>query len=85
MSAVTYELEDGFPVIVREMLPVTRAADLFLGDLIRRGYSQRTIDSYRRLIDKLAERLPLDTDIGSAKRRASPRTPRMTCAATSTR
>jgi len=64
VSAVEYELEDGFPVIVREMLPVTRATDLFLDDLTSRGYSARTVDSYRRLLNPFGDSLRDDPDIG---------------------
>ena len=61
---VEFELEDAVRVIVRDMLTITRATDLFLGDLTRRGYSQRTVDTYRRILDKLADHVPVDTDVG---------------------
>lgn len=48
---------------VRLMLTPSQATDLYLGDLTRRGYSVRTIDTYRRLLDKLADRLPDDQDV----------------------
>lgn len=50
-------------VIVRTMLTLDRAADDFLGDCRRRGYSTRTIQTYRRTYDELADRLPLDYDV----------------------
>jgi integrase len=63
-AAGVFELEDGVRVIVRDMLPIARATDLFLGDLTRRGYSQRTVDTYKRLLDKLSDFVPVDTDVG---------------------
>lgn len=50
-------------VIVRTMLTLDRAADDFLGDCRRRGFSERTITSYRRTYDQLADRLPVDQDV----------------------
>lgn len=45
------------------MLTTDRAIDLFLGDLARRGYSERTRATYSRILDKLCDRLPLDQDV----------------------
>ncbi len=64
MSAVEFELEDAVRVIVRDMLTITRATDLFLDDLLSRGYSQRTVDTYRRLLDNLSDSVPADYDVG---------------------
>jgi site-specific recombinase XerD len=50
-------------LIVRPMLTTDQATDLFLGDLTRRGYSKRTVDTYRRILDKLCDRLPDDLDV----------------------
>lgn len=50
-------------VIVRVMITLDRAADDFLGDCRRRGWSERTIDTYRRTYDELCDRLPVDYDI----------------------
>lgn len=50
-------------VIVRLMLTLDRAADDFLGDLRRRGYSERTLTTYRRTYDELQDRLPVDFDV----------------------
>src|SRR5690242_11546952 len=50
-------------VIIRAMLTTDRAVDLFLGDLARRGYSERTRATYSRILDKLLDRLPLDQDV----------------------
>jgi site-specific recombinase XerD len=61
---VEFELEDTVRVIVRDMLTITRATDLFLDDLLSRGYSQRTVDTYRRLLDKFADSVPADYDVG---------------------
>jgi integrase/recombinase XerC len=59
-----FEVEsDGPRLIVRPMLTTDQAIDLFLGDLTRRGYSKRTIDTYRRILDKLCDRLPDDLDV----------------------
>lgn len=61
---IEFELEDAVRVIVRDMLTITRATDQFLGDCTRRGYSQRTVDTYQRLLDKFADSCPRDYDIG---------------------
>jgi site-specific recombinase XerD len=50
-------------VIVRVMLATDRAIDLFLADLPRRGYSERTRATYSRTLDKFNSRLPADTDV----------------------
>jgi integrase len=49
--------------ILVPMLTITRAIDLYLGAIANRGYSRRTEDSYRRLLDKFADSLPPDTDV----------------------
>jgi integrase/recombinase XerD len=54
---------DDVRLIVRPMLTTGQATDLFLGDLTRRGYSKRTVDTYRRHLDKLCDRLPDDLDV----------------------
>lgn len=61
---VEFELEDEIRVIVRDMLTITRATDLFLDDCSSRGFSQRTVKTYKRLLDKFAEIMPLDYDVG---------------------
>ena len=58
--AVDFSVPD---VIVRPMLTTDRAIDLFLGDLARRGYSERTRATYSRLLDKFDDRLPVDYDV----------------------
>jgi Phage integrase, N-terminal SAM-like domain len=45
------------------MLTVDRAIDLFLGDLTRRGATERTRRTYARLLDKFCDRLPDDYDV----------------------
>ena len=50
-------------VIIRPMLTVDRAIDLFLGDLTRRGATERTRRTYARLLDKFGDRLPDDYDV----------------------
>lgn len=64
MSAVEFEIDGGPRIIVRAMLTITRATDLFLDDLESRGYAQRTVDTYRRLLDKFADSCPDDYDVG---------------------
>jgi len=64
VGVVEFELEDARRVIVRDMLTITRATDQFLGDCTRRGYSQRTVDTYQRLLDKFADICPADYDVG---------------------
>jgi integrase len=50
-------------IIIRPMLTVGRAIDLFLGDLTRRGATERTRRTYARLLDKFCDRLPDDYDV----------------------
>ena len=50
-------------VILRPMLTVDNAIDLWLADLSRRGRSYRTRDRYRRTLDKFAERFPREWDV----------------------
>lgn len=50
-------------VIIRAMMTTDRAIDLFLGDLARRGYSDRTRTTYSRILDKFCDRLPKDQDV----------------------
>lgn len=64
MSALPTIVHEEEPNInVRPMLTTAHATDLFLGDLTRRGYSVRTITTYRRILDKLCDRLPDDQDV----------------------
>jgi site-specific recombinase XerD len=62
VSEVTVDLREP-DVIVRVMLTSYRAIDDFLGDCARRGYSQRTLTTYRRILDQFADRLPDDYDV----------------------
>jgi hypothetical protein len=50
-------------VIVRPMLTIETAIDLFVGDLRRRGYSKRTADTYSRILNRFADRLPAQLDV----------------------
>jgi integrase len=50
-------------VVIRPMLTINRAIDLFLGDLQRRGYSDRTRHTYSRILYKFDDRLPDDYDV----------------------
>lgn len=50
-------------VIVRTMLTLDRAADDYLGDCRRRGFSERTLNTYRRTYDEFCGRLRVDCDV----------------------
>jgi integrase len=50
--------------IIRPMLTIDRAIDLFLSDLSRRGRAERTRTSYRRILDLFADRFPHEWDAG---------------------
>jgi len=50
-------------VLIRPMLTINRAIDLFAGDLSRRGCSDRTRYTYTRILGHLADRLPADLDV----------------------
>jgi integrase/recombinase XerD len=55
--------ENGPRLIVRPMLTLDDAIDLYLGDLTRRGYSERTRDTYSRCLDKFCDALPRRWDV----------------------
>lgn len=61
MSDVLTEVAEG--VIVRPMLTLDAAIDLWLGDLARRDYATRTRDTYGRHLDKFADRFPRHWDV----------------------
>ena len=65
MTRAEQVILDGRPpeVIIRDMLTIDRAIDDYLDDLRRRRYSERTIQTYRRILDELAERLPHAIDV----------------------
>ena len=65
MSALRQDdLRTGEPtVIVRPMLTVDRAIGLFLDDIVRRGYSERTRDTYSRMLQKFVTYLPVEADV----------------------
>jgi integrase len=50
-------------IIVRPMMILDRAADDFLSDCRRRGWSTRSIQTYRRTYNEFADRLPFDYDV----------------------
>src|SRR3954470_17777788 len=54
---------DDAEVEIVAMLTLSRAVDLWLGDLTRKRYSPRTIKSYRDTLYKLCARLPRETDV----------------------
>lgn len=45
------------------LMTISHAVDLWLGELTRKNLSARTIDTYRRLLNKLADSFPL-VDVG---------------------
>lgn len=61
MSEALHELDP--EVIVRPMLTINLAIDLFAGDLARRGCSDRTRYTYIRLLGLFADRLPDNLDV----------------------
>jgi integrase/recombinase XerC len=63
-EAVTPMPED---VIIRPMLTISRAIDLFGGDLARRGYSNRTRATYSRILNKFADQFPADWDVSQVR------------------
>jgi integrase len=52
-------------VVFVHMLTISRAVDLFLGDIERKSRSEdsRTSSSYRRLLNKFCDRMPVDCDV----------------------
>jgi integrase len=50
-------------VIIRTVLTFDRAADDFLSDCHRRGFTERTIRTYERTYDEFSRRLPRDLDV----------------------
>lgn len=65
MSALALDRIEDSNVVVVLMLTPTHAVDLFLGDLSRRSRSQsgRTVDSYRRQLDKFTDSLGTTKDV----------------------
>lgn len=65
MSAPAQVVLDASPpeVIIRLMLTFDRAADDHLDDCARRGFTPRTIATYRRTYNLLSTRLPRDQDV----------------------
>ena len=50
-------------VIIRDMLTPFRAIDDFLGDCLARGWSKRTVSTYRATLNRFAGRLPDGLDV----------------------
>lgn len=65
-AATPLDNRDG-EVILRDMMTPDRAIDDFLDDGLRRGWTERTLTTYRRILDAFANRLPLDYDIADVK------------------
>lgn len=59
--------EDENVVVVVPMLTISQAVGLYVGDLQRRGYSPRTINTYERLLDKFADAHTVYTDVSDVK------------------
>lgn len=67
-TATTSRLQsDDSGVIVRDMLTTDRAVDLFLGDITRRGYSERTRATYSRMLNKFCDYLPVACDVSEIR------------------
>jgi integrase len=62
MSEVSLDLREP-EVIIRPVLTFDRAADDFLSDCHRRGFTERTIRTYERTYDEFSRRLPSDLDV----------------------
>ncbi len=57
------ELEDNPHLDTFRVMTPSHASDLWLGELERQGHSERTVDTYRRLLNKFADDLPAYSDI----------------------
>ncbi len=57
------ELEDNPHRDTFRVMTPSHASDLWLGELERQGHSERTVDTYRRLLNKFADDLPAYSDI----------------------
>ncbi len=68
MSVITSDyVEVAEGVMVRDMLTISKAIDLYLGDLARRRYAQRTLNTYRGHLDKFCDRYPRETDVAEIR------------------
>lgn len=54
-------------VIVRQVLPIDEAVDLWLADLTRLGYSERTRSTYRRNLNYFLDYLPISTEVSEVR------------------
>ena len=61
------DADEAREIIIRDMINPYRAIDDYLADGLRRGWSKRTISTYRRILEAFADRLPVDTDISQIK------------------
>jgi site-specific recombinase XerD len=62
-AARPLDVAEAREVIIRAMISPYRAIDDFLDDGLSRGWSQRTINTYRRILYMFADRLPVDYDV----------------------
>jgi integrase len=62
MTALEVDLNEP-EVLIRDMLTINRAIDLYAGDLSRRGCSERTRYTYTRILGLFADRLPEALDV----------------------
>jgi integrase len=62
VTAVEVDLNEP-EVLIRDMLNIDRAIDLFAGDFSRRGCSDRARYTYTRILGLFARRLPNDLDV----------------------
>jgi integrase len=65
---VAAEVVEG--VIIRPMITIDDAVDLWLGHLARKGRKPRTRDNYRRILDKFADRFPRQWDVAKVDQAA---------------
>jgi integrase/recombinase XerC len=59
--------QEPFETIIRGMISPYRAMDDFLDDGLRRGWSERTLSTYRRVLYAFGDTLPVDCDVSEIK------------------
>jgi integrase len=62
VSALEVDVTEG-DVVIRPMLTINQAIDLFAGDFTRRGCSDKARYTYTRILGLFANRLPVDADV----------------------
>ncbi len=62
-EGTTFGLEDNPLRDSFRIMTPSHASDLWLGELERQGHSERTVDTYRRLLNKFADDLPAYSDV----------------------